>query len=56
MNMTTRQLGGSLGVALLAGLIGAGGGTEAADFVVVWLAGSAASVAAALGGLVLLRA
>jgi EmrB/QacA subfamily drug resistance transporter len=56
MNMTTRQLGGSLGVALLAGLIGAGGGTEAADFVAVWLAGSAASGAAALGGLMLLRA
>jgi MFS family permease len=54
MNMTSRQLGGSLGVALLAALLGAGGAEAATDFTVIWLAGAAASLVAAAGGLGLL--
>jgi predicted MFS family arabinose efflux permease len=52
LNMTARQLGASLGVALLAGLLGSPG--SAGDFTAVWLAGGAASLIAAAGGMALL--
>jgi predicted MFS family arabinose efflux permease len=45
INMTARQLGGTVGVALLAALVGASGGVGASDFTIVWLVGAAASVA-----------
>jgi hypothetical protein len=54
--MTARQLGGSLGVALIAGLIGAGAGGEPADFASVWLAGGVAALAAGAVALALPRA
>jgi hypothetical protein len=55
LNMTARQLGGSLGVALIAGLIGAGAG-EPGDFASVWLAGGIAALAAGAVGLALPQA
>jgi EmrB/QacA subfamily drug resistance transporter len=55
INITARQLGGSLGVALLAALVGATGGAAASDFTVVWLVGAAAGLMAAVGALPLLR-
>jgi MFS family permease len=55
LNMTARQLGGSFGVALLAALVGAGGGEAAADFTAVWLIGAAASLVACVGGVALVR-
>jgi hypothetical protein len=54
MNMTARQLGGSVGVALLAALVGASGGAGASDFKIVWLVGAAAAALAAIGGFALL--
>jgi EmrB/QacA subfamily drug resistance transporter len=53
MNMTARQLGGALGVALMAALVASGG--EASDYVDVWVLGAIASLAAGIAGLPLLR-
>jgi EmrB/QacA subfamily drug resistance transporter len=53
MNMTARQLGGALGVALMAGLIASGG--HASDYVDVWVLGAIASLGAGAAALPLLR-
>lgn len=55
IDMTVRQLGGTLGVALLAALVGTGGNRDAAEFTVVWIAGAVAGLIAAAGGVALLR-
>lgn len=56
INMTARQLGGTLGIATVTALLGAGGGSGPASFRAVWAAIAAAGFLTALGGAALLAA
>jgi len=55
INMTLRQLGGTLGVAVLGALLGAGGGSDPSAFTAVWLIGGLAGLLTAAGAMALLR-
>jgi MFS family permease len=55
INMTARQLGGALGIALVAALVGTHGGSSPSDFIPLWLLIAAASAVTAIGATVLLR-
>jgi MFS family permease/transcriptional regulator with XRE-family HTH domain len=54
INMTARQLGGALGVAAVAALVGTSGGSAPAEFTTLWLVIASASAIAAAGGTALL--
>jgi MFS family permease len=55
INMTVRQLGGTLGVAVLGALLGTGGQPDPSAFTAVWLIGGLAGLLTAAGGIALLR-
>jgi MFS family permease len=55
INMTARQLGGALGVAVVTALVGARGGSGPSDFDALWSVIGAAAVATAVGGAALAR-
>jgi MFS family permease len=54
INMTARQLGGALGIAAVAALLGAHGEPDPSMFTSLWLVIAGASAAAAIGAAVLL--